>query len=678
MQGPKTLTLSLGPKKAKVFGRPPDGSSVASESMSESHHSTKSGKQTSSKSRTSQNPTLTPSMSSDKKKRQSKIPSHISENNTKPNEYDESFDDVSDFNQSNASPSANDKQRIEKSPSVASRNSRLSSLSKSSTLNNKQQSLSLTTNPQKKKSNLSTISNASNNSANKHFSVASQQQEQTRSPSPVKPKSPSPSPSPSPKKRFSDDANDYNSDNSPDIYESPKSQKKREEYKENYSNVSILPIVGRLIDENAPLEKIGRSINKLEDWQQDLINIVHPIEEQHQILWYNSMVSILEQQNLALAKDHKKILYYDELVQKSREILENHRFSFPAGTLHRFKMAITGPDQSGKSTFLSIFAQQYLLELIASDQWKHTFIFPIDFSLALPHFTDLGSLYCHIVQMTFSALAVQRPLLIQYADSLAHSFQTVITGSPILPKPFLLDEDFRLIIPAVQQFLDIILQCWQDSTAMSSFVVNTFMFPYFISTIFGFRRYTVIADNLDLTDITKNPGPPFIDSPESVFMAEIIKLMLNQSSYIVSGKHSLNLVDLLSTVDSESKGYAQGIETISTLKLIDNNDDDSSSFNITFNGEKEPSIHLSSRYMGGCPLYLYKWKEINEKHNHIEELENSQGNEEEETGDEDIEEEKLSLVNLIQSLLKQIMVSSDGSPYNLSIKSVSPFKSSKK
>ena len=75
--------------------------------------------------------------------------------------------------------------------------------------------------------------------------------------------------------------------------------------------------------------------------------------------------------------------------------------------------------------------------------------------------------------------------------------------------------------------------------------------------------------------------------------------------------------------------------------------------------------------------YIYKWKEINEKYSHIEELKNSEENEED-VGDEDAEEERLSLVNLCQALLKQIMVSSDGSPYNLSIKSVSHFKSSKK
>lgn len=667
MQGSKTPTLSIGPKKAKVFGRPPDGSSVASESMSESHNSTKANKSRTPKTQT----TLTLSLSNDRKKRQSKIPSHISaENSGKQNDYDD-IDDNSDFNQSYASPSVNEKQqRSEKAISVASRNSRISSLSKSSAANNKP-SLSLTTNPQRKKSNTSITSNQS---GSKRLSLSVKQQEQIKSPSPVKQKSPSPSPTPSPQKKIDDDE-DYNSCNSPEIYDSPKIQRQSDEQLEPTSNSSILPIVGKLIDDNPPLEKIGRSINSLEDWQQELVNIIHPIEEQHQIMWFNSMLSLFDQQGLNQAKEKDKILYHDELVDKSRQILEDHRFSFPSGTLHRFKMAIIGPDQSGKSTFLSILSRQYLLELIASDQWKHTFIFPINFTLALPTFTDLSSLYCYIVQLTFSALAIQRPLLIQYAESLTHSFQTVISGSPILPKPFLLDEDFRLIIPAVQQLLDINLQCWQDPTAMSSFVFNIFMFPYFVSNIFGFSHFTVIADNLDQTDITKEPSAPFSDSTESIFMLEVIKLMLNQSSYIVSGKHSNHLVDVLSTVDSESKGYAQIIETVSTLKLIENDDDDSS-YNIIFEGDNEPSLHLTARYMGGCPLYLYKWKEINEKYSHIEELNNS---EEEEAGDEDAEEERLSLVNLCQALLKQIMVSSDGSPYNLSIKNVTEgSKSSKK
>ncbi|OHT01965.1 hypothetical protein TRFO_31035 [Tritrichomonas foetus] len=673
----KTPTLSINKKATKVFGRPPDGSSVASEATESAGPKTL----------TIQFNTSKPRTPAEKKKRQSKIPSHIG-SATKPKQstmYSEpaatndfSVDSIIDDHEERDKYSIKAKSVIPVSPNISTNN------------NSKANKKPTPSNIEMKNSNFS----VSNHSLQSNISVSSISRASkippppsqsdlyltSQSPFPSQSPTPNPTPSPSPKKtapqrypreqppqipELSDRDYDEFSD-SPvkgeySFNESPKSVKN-----DNNSTISILPQVEEILDD-APTSKMTEVAKTLEDWQQNLLSVVSPLEIQQQQLWYNSLIEIFQQQNLGVNKN--QISFYDELVDKSRRLLKSHRFSYPGGISHRFKIAVTGPSNSGKSTLLSVISNQLLLELIASGDWKQTFVFPVDVSLFVPLFDDFGSLYTHIVQLTISLLAAQRPLLVPYTESLIHAFQTVVTGVPLLPKPFLLDEDFRLIIPAVQQLLDIITQCWRDSTAMTSFAVNIFMFPYFLSTIFGFKKFIIIADHFDLSDVTKIPGPPFVDSTENIFISEVFKFALNESSYIVAGKNSSSLLDLLSTLDIPNKGYSQGIENVSTLDLIEPNEDDECSFNIAFEND-EPSLTLNAKFMGGCPLYHLRWREINIMSNQIAEIE-------EEEEEEDVEEDRLALVNLIQALLKQVMASQDGSPYNLSIKNVTRIQAKK-
>lgn len=678
MEASKTPTLTIISGRPKVFGKPSrDASSVTSESMSETQKGPKITIRKNNPKSSHDNASKT---SQSSKKRQSKIPSHTTDviHGSSDQNFDDEFNNDDDVYYSEDVPIHHEK--ADRPPSIASKNSSKTSKSRSSIANSKQ--ASRTQNYNYKSYNDSTISTPSSmKTSQRKQSISSQanlsQQNEFSSVSPSKLESTH--------NNTIDNAEqiDYNSNDDYDEYDrspaktrniSTEEQEEEQPTKktaDDYPDVTILPVVEALIEENAPSDKIGEMADKLEDWQKSFLKVVEPIEQQQKIMWYKSMMHILEEQKLGQANDSESIAYYQEMVTKAREVLLSHRFAYPAGTNYRFKIAITGLDLSGKSTFLSVFAQQYLLELAASNEWKHTFIFPVDTANIASMFDDLASLYNEIVEITFSALSVQKPLLIPYADSLTHAFLSVISGTAILPKSFLLDPDFRTIIPELQQFLDIVSDCWQDPAAMEPFIVNTFLFPYFISKIFGFQNFTVIADHFDLSDVTTSPAPPFIESNENVFMSAMFKSLLSRANYIVSGKHSTPFVELLTIDEQSHSGTYQMIEMVSTLHIVDYNDEDSYKFTVAFESSEDPPLQLSSRYMGGCPIFLEKWEEITEKAKKIEHDSNS----EEEDAD-DIEEQKLELNNLVQGLLKLVMVSSDLTPYNLAVKNVSPIHAS--
>ena len=660
MQGSKTPTLSISKKPTKVFGRKNDGSSVVSETSQVQPRKTI---QLNTK----------PQTPAEKGKRQSKIPSHMG-SATKPRtsniNSEVSFDSF-DETPEPESTSSRRQSNIPVSPNFSTNSTRKRSTPSQLSLNRPMSS------------NISVSSRAKQSDVEKPPSPYSFSKQST----PMASKSPSPSPSPkrdSPQSRrkksptqasvrvTSKDLDDEDQDfdnryaNS-SFQESPKSSKKpAQENNDDEEDSPIVISVNELLNDEAPSDKIYSALEELDEWQLNITSVASPIETQQQLLWYNSMISLLQQQNLYV--EQNKVSFYSELVDLSRKFLKSHRFSFPGGTSHRFKAAILGPNGSGKSTFLSVMAQQYLIGLLTSSEWKHTFVFPLDTAMISPYFENLQHLYCMMVQLTFNALSAQRPLLIQYTEALIHSFQSVTTGAPVLPKSFVLDEDFRLITPAIKQLLDIITQCWNDSSAMMSFIVNIFMFPFFISNIFGFSKFVVIADHLDLSDVTKTPTHPFEESEENVFLAEIFKYMLNESSYIVSGKNSFILMNLLTTADTQSKGLCQTIETLSTLSIVQPSEDDNYSYNVAFVGDEPPPLQLTAKQIGGCPFYHLKWREINLMSQRISEMEE----------EEDVEEDKLTRINLIQALLRQIITNADGTPYNASIKSVTSCQQKKK
>ena len=692
MDGSHQPILSIGAIKTKVFGRPPDGS-VTSQSAQSSNQNISSNRESTPKS-PAKAPSLVVTSSRSSKSRSSNTPRSSrsgkagksvdstpqkSPKVTPPPPSRKDFDDDSasyDDEQSNTQKKSITMKpksaQSNKSPVKLTANKRPASSNKKTPEAKNIQQSSVSSN---KKTPEAKNAQQSPAPSSKKASLAKNTQQSPASPVVTTPRRKR-------AKKIEQHKFQLNQPQSPDDVsydESPSRSPKRSPNKysakkqpKSPSNLAkaILPLVHSLVDEKTEKtenkvddQKVSSATDELPEWQQNIIMLATPLENDHKQFWFMSVVELLKQHNLYVESD--SIAYYKSISARAKEIIRNHRFSYPAGSNYRFKLAVTGPDHSGKSTYISILTQQLLVELYSTDNWKNTLIFPINVATIAGICHDLSQLFQAFAQLTIQAISSQRPLLIPYAEGLTKAFENIINGNPLLPKAFVLDEDFRFIYPQVQQVIDICVQCYRDSTAMAAFTVNIFMLPYLLAKIFGFEHVVVIADHFDLSDITKVADIPFEDSADNIFLAEMFKCLLNHSSFIIGSKENRSFMEVLSSIETENINFTEGIEYLTTLGVVNSDDLESDydySYNLAFTNDENPPVTLNSSFLGGCAYYLKLWKEIAAVATNYEEAQKR---------DElEAEEERLNLINHIQKLLKAILLTESGEQCNLTIKSV--------
>ena len=405
--------------------------------------------------------------------------------------------------------------------------------------------------------------------------------------------------------------------------------------------------------------KLKEALKSLEDWQRQFIETAEPMEQEQLVNWYKQVMKLLAQQNLDVVDLGR---FGPSILEQAKNALSKHRFAYHDKASHVFRMAICGPRQSGKSTLMGVIARQAIIDMIASGDWKQTLVFAMDVSLLTHLFTDIKAFYRAIVQLSFQALAVQKPLIAQYAAGLVNAFESVVEGNPLLPKPFVLSEDFRLIVPELKKIIDILSLCWNDPTALGPFMTNMFKLPMLLGDVFGFKRYFMIVDHIDAADVTLRPSEPFTDTDSQVFIVELVKFMVTSSSFIVSCRDGSTLSNILANLNENSIDLNDGVEFLSTLDVVEPADTDKAKeFVVSFDQEETP-FTLKVTHFGGCAAYLEKWRDLMELADDIEKRDSKK---------DDCEEQKLFLNTSVQAVIRQLFTQPNGEPLQLSVKSAS-------
>ena len=403
--------------------------------------------------------------------------------------------------------------------------------------------------------------------------------------------------------------------------------------------------------------KLKEAWDALEEWQQQFLDSAQPLEREQLSFWYKSVMSLLSQQNLVVVDDSR---FKEPVLTQAKNVLRKHRFAYHDRASHVLRLAICGPRQSGKSNLMSVIARQAIVDMIASGDWKQTLVFAMDVSLLTHLFTDIKGLYRAIVQLTFQALAVQKPLIAQYASGLVSAFESVVEGNPLLPKPFVLSEDFRLIVPELKKIMDILTLCWNDPTAMGPFLTNVFKLPMLLGDVFGFKRYFMIVDHIDAADVTLRPMEPFVDTETQVFVVELVKFMVMSSSFVVSCRDGSALSNVLANLNENSIDLNDGVEFLSTLDVVEPRDvDKAKEFVVSFEQVETP-FTLKVTHFGGCAAYLERWRDLMDLADEIERCSKK---------DDDCEEQKLFLNTSVQAVIRQLFTQPNGEPLQLSVKS---------
>jgi hypothetical protein len=404
--------------------------------------------------------------------------------------------------------------------------------------------------------------------------------------------------------------------------------------------------------------KVDSAVNDLENWQKKLIGASSSLEHDQTVAWSQSLNTLFQQQNL---NAQQATAGKDSLIRRARSLIAKHRFAFPGGTSHSFRIAIVGPPRSGKSTYLAVFAQQLLLELVAAGDWKQTFIFPLDVATIPDLFTDLGALYKTIVQLTFQAIAAQRPLMAQFAGGLTQAFERAVDGKPLLPRGFVLSEDFRLIVPEIRALLGLFTSLWLDRTALEPFLASTFKFPVLMGRVFGFSKFVIVVDHIDLADDVLKQMPPFEEAAFNVFSIEYLKQLLSSASFVASCQESNGLGNLFAGMCDGAVDLTEGLEFTSTLDIVEPSEEElEREFLITVDDDEEQQVALSIRHFGGCAAYVRGWEEMKALAAQVEAAE----------GEIEREEPQLWLNAQAHKTCQQLFVDESGQPLNLNVKAV--------
>ena len=414
--------------------------------------------------------------------------------------------------------------------------------------------------------------------------------------------------------------------------------------------------------ENADGARLKRGMDELEQWQKQLLDAAEPLEKQQMSAWFAGVSLLLKQQNMAGENNGK---YAEVVTARARDAVRRRRFAHRDSASHVFRIAVCGPRQSGKSTLIGVLAREAIVDMLASGDWKSTFVFPLDLSLISHLLSDVKAFYKAMVQLTFQALAVQRPLTAQFANGLVHAFENVVEGNPLLPKAFTLCEDFRLIVPDVRKVIDILSLCWSDPTALAPFMTNVFKLPMLIGDVFGFKRYLTILDHVDAADVTMRPMEPFTETDSNLFVIELVKFMLTSSSFLVSCRNYVTVSNVFANLNENSIDLNDGVEFMSTLDVVEMDENDRSKELVVNFEQNETQFVLKPAHFGGCAAYIEKWRDLMAIADDIEKRDEEE---------EDSEEQKLTLNTAVQAVIKQLFTQPKGEPVQLSVKSVTRVK----
>ena len=301
-----------------------------------------------------------------------------------------------------------------------------------------------------------------------------------------------------------------------------------------------------------------------------------------------------------------------ELDNSVQEIVNRGTFATSGGISCNFRVAVVGPHKAGKTTFARILASKIYNRILASNQYKNTMIYTIDFETIENELKDPITFYNTLIETALTQAAAQKLEFTQHLDILKQYFLKLPTLDRLTPLPpkFALMDDFRGPAAILTELSENIFNALRKSCSLQIFMTNVVTIPAFVAKACGFKTVLYLADHIDLTDIDTPCIDDLNNDVSNLPLIEFIKLMLSDSPFIVSCKDEEHLLESLELIADDSSDLRNGTETVSILDT-DNSPDhsDELTFELKVQGMKEPLL-IRRDDLGGCSGYLQKWDEL--------------------------------------------------------------------
>ncbi|OHT04738.1 hypothetical protein TRFO_06169 [Tritrichomonas foetus] len=421
---------------------------------------------------------------------------------------------------------------------------------------------------------------------------------------------------------------------------------KTEEEVEEVKNSNIYNVFTQLLNDDFLGEDGKEALMYFDKPTRSLIAHLPELEDIQKARWFSKSFDVIHSYGFPIVDE--SLIGYDSMIGIARCNIMDHRFNTKNGSLHRFNVAITGPRRSGKSTFLSIFIQELLLEMATTEKWKEYFIFALDMEHISEICNDFELFYTYMVEATFKQIEHQCPQNAQYIPMIQKYFLSVLLyeNPPQFSKPFRESEQTRVLANELQQIANQLSAAWNDVTAFNQFITNCMMFPKMICDIFGLKHMLFIFDNFEVSDIFICPQAPFSEESDNFEFMSLLVYMITINDFIICCKDPHKLADL-----------HLNVEYLSTLNISTDNAYTNSQFNASINNEIIP---LTVEHCGGIPSYVYSWILLNEFYDYTRKIQSRR----------EREEAEITLIEKVENLMKLLFMHEDGED-ELTVDSVS-------
>lgn len=451
-------------------------------------------------------------------------------------------------------------------------------------------------------------------------------------------------------KIYDDDEQD--SDFSPQVTptQSPqvKTEKKQSvrdniDYSEEIDETHLRETIDDVVNPNAFSDCLQTAIRLLDPSLHKPITTLPDLEKEQSFAWYSKGIKIAEEQNL-LPLD-EDLYGKDHMIGKARCLVMDQKFTYLGGTTHHFNIGIVGPQESGKTSFLRLLSEEVLIDLVATDEWKKTFVVFLNVENVVNLANDVAQFYKAFVEITMEALAWHRPSAIPIIPAIQNVFQNIpdYSRAPKFSKNFCINEEMTHLANQLQKIANNLSEVWNDDSAMITWFINTVKFPQQIANIFGFTNVLFIIDNFDVADVQVHPSHPFTSTNEFMCLTEFLKFMIGHTDFIVACRDQNWLYRTLSPLNNDEFDMTNKMAYATMVDLISEQTYEDKQINIELRDDISPSV-LNIDHCGGVPAFLHLWNELNRS---IDQIESSESV---------TEEQKIELCVQTQEVIRRLFV----------------------
>lgn len=348
-----------------------------------------------------------------------------------------------------------------------------------------------------------------------------------------------------------------------------------------------------------------------------------PIMQNQQGLAWVAQGSLLASLQ-GLPEIEPSVLGYDEMVDKANSIISKHEWKFHSSNRSmlrssiNFNVAIIGPSNSGKSTFLRLLTDQLIADLVSNGLWRNSFVFIMNMenlSFALHRKQEnndsfpIQQLYKAIVKVTISSILWHFPPLLGTTKSLTKYFESVVSNKhSIRPFPANISEHDSELTAKLENIANIIRNLWNTQTAFEQFITAVFLFPKVIAASFQISNPFFILDHIDVCHRYLEPPSRFKQSSGFWLINVINHCLLENANFIIASKRDARFYQ-------SSFITRKGVDVYNTVDIIDKSSpliEHSKGYNFSIKtDENEDPIVIKAELCGGSPAYLHFWEQLN-------------------------------------------------------------------